>query len=231
MSFEIKFEGFSGPLQLLLELIESKKMTITEVSLSAVTEEYLNYLQSHEVPSEELADFLTVASRLILIKSSALLPTAQEQEDDGERLAAQLSLYREFVAASQTIEQLIRAGRFSFPPARPMLAPPTVFALPSNLFATSLADIFNRLLKRLEPFFALREVTMRRIISVEQRMDEIRQALQRRAVGSFKELTSGFRSKVEVIVSFLALLELTKQRLVRLVQPAAFGDIELERIK
>ena len=102
MAFEVKLETFDGPLHVLLELIQASHLPITEVSLGAVTEKYLEYMNSQDVPAEELADFLVVATKLLLLKSQAILPIEVEPEEDPSTLALQLRLYKEFVDASRT---------------------------------------------------------------------------------------------------------------------------------
>lgn len=232
MAFEARLENFSGPLQLLLELIENKELEITSVSLAKVTDDYLKELEARDVPSEELADFLTIAARLILIKSHALLPTfALEEEGDADSLAAQLKLYKEFVAATEHIERLFGTQRVAFAPARPLVMKTEItFLPPENATLSGLQIAFAGLMKRLEPFFALRQVSMERVVSVEQRIKDIHHALKARAAMTFRDLTAGASSKIEVVVSFLALLELMKQRLIRTVQSSAFGEIELKRV-
>lgn len=230
MSFEATFDQFSGPLQVLLELIENKELEITNVSLAKVTDDYLAYLGTHDVPSEELADFLTVAARLILIKSHALLPEIK-LEEDADTLAAQLKLYKEFVAAAENLERVYAQGQVSFGRGRmATIFEQVVFAPSSTLQVSSLHQAFRQMLKRLEPFFALRQVSMLKVASVQERIKHIHEALKARAMMTFRDITSGARSKIEVVVSFLALLELTKQRLVKAVQSAAFGEIELKRV-
>ena len=231
MNFEARLENFSGPLQLLLELIENKELEITSVSLSKVTDDYLKELESRDVPSEELADFLTIAARLILIKSHALLSTIALQEGDADSLAAQLKLYKEFVAATEHVARLFGAQQISFAPARALVFETKREFLPAaNANLSSLHLAFTSLMKRLEPFFALRHVSMQRVVSVEQRIKDIHHALKARAAMTFRDLTASASSKIEVVVSFLALLELMKQRLIRTVQSSAFGEIELKRI-
>src|SRR3990167_8779230 len=196
MNFEARLENFSGPLQLLLELIENKELEITSVSLSKVTDDYLKELESRDVPSEELAYFLTIAARLILIKSHALLPTIALQEGDADSLAAQLKLYKEFVAATEHVARLFGAQQISFAPARALtqrLSDSTTQRLssqPTNANLSSLHLAFTGLMKRLEPFFALRHVSMQRVVSVEQRIKDIHHALKARAAMTFRDLTA-----------------------------------------
>jgi len=230
MSFEAKLEAFSGPLQVLLELIETKELDITNVSLAKVTDDYLAYLQKHDVPSVELADFLTVAARLILIKSHALLPELK-LEEDANTLAAQLKLYKEFVLATEHLQSVYGQQQVSFAKGWDGVRPrienfrSILDSRPDPIHAA-----FQHLIKRLEPFFALRHVSLLKIASVQERIKHIHEALKARAAMTFRDITAGAASKIEVVVSFLALLELTKQRLVKAVQSGAFGEIELKRI-
>ncbi len=232
MKFEIKLDAFSGPLQLLLELVEKQDLPITEVALAKVTEDYLKHLEANEVPSSELADFLVVAARLLYLKSAAILPTPPAEEEDAGALAAQLKLYKEFVVATEYVDALYRAGRVSY--GRPVNATKlpvvTAFRPPENATPSALQSLFATLLKRLEPFFTLQQTTMHKIVSVQERIKQIREVLLERAQMSFKDITKGAGSRIEVVVSFLALLELMKQKAIMAVQSSAFGDIELKRV-
>ena len=94
MAFEVRLEKFDGPLHVLLELIQAQELPITEISLAQVTEGYLRYIETQEVPPSELADFLIVATKLLLIKSQAILPVAQGVfEDDSSKRPLQSRLH------------------------------------------------------------------------------------------------------------------------------------------
>jgi len=229
MSFEVNLDQFSGPMQLLLELIEQEEVPITEVSLAKVTDDYLRYLNEHEVPPEELADFLVVATRLLLIKSKAILPTLQfEEEEDTGKLALQLKMYKEFIDASHHLEKLFGVS--------PMFARDRIkqvviegFYPPKSVNNESLHKSFLRLLKRLEPFFVLQQTSLERVVSVKERITQIRDAILERSRLTFKEVVKGAKSKVDVVISFLALLELVKQKTVSTVQDGSFSDIQIIR--
>lgn len=229
MSFEVKLDEFAGPMQLLLEFIEKQDLDITTVSLAKVTEDYTAYLNSHDVPSHELADFLVIASKLIYLKSRVLLPVEEEQEEP-DVLAAQLKLYREFVEATQIIDSLARSERTAYARPRLLVAPTVKFRPPAFLQAAQIQEAFSYLLKRLQPFFALQETSLERVASVQERLRQIHEALLNRARMTFGDVTKGAASRIDVVVSFLALLELMKQKLVRAVQSSAFGEIELTRV-
>ena len=232
MPYEVKLEKFAGPLELLLDLIESEKLPITEVSLAEVTEAYLRFLNANTVPPEELADFLVVATKLLLIKSRAILPLLpNEVEEDAGKLALQLRMYREFVEASRGIEALWLSSNRMFARERALVIKPVGFAPPPGVTATIMRESFAGLLKRLEPFFALERAALERVVSVQERIGQIREAILERSRMTFRDVVRGAKSKVDVVVSFLALLELVKQRLVSVVQGDSFSDIEIQHVE
>ncbi|TAK03281.1 hypothetical protein EPO34_04425 [Patescibacteria group bacterium] len=230
MPFAVSLEKFSGPLQLLLEIIEREELPITEVSLAKVADDYLRYVNATDVPAEELADFLMVATKLLLLKSKAILPQlAVEEEVDGNALALQLKMYKEFADASKGIEALWNAPANMFARERAKAVAVASFSPPEGISPQTLADAFHVMLKRLEPFFALRQTAMERVVSVQERIRDIHRAILERARLTFREVSAGAASKVDVVVSFLALLELVKQRVVRVAQSDSFADITIAR--
>ncbi len=231
MSFQVTQEKFSGPLHLLLELVEKEELPITELSLAKVTEEYLAHVNAQEVPPEELADFLVIATRLLLIKSRAILPAlGVEEEEDAGKLALQLRMYREFAEATKGVEALWNGGHVMF--AREKTSVPKVvgFLPPAGVDTSAMEKAFRMLLKKLEPFFALQEHALERVVSVQERIKQIRSVILERARLTFGDMVKGSASKVEVVVSFLALLELMKQRVVGVVQGGAFDEIHITRV-
>lgn len=229
--FEVELEQFSGPLQLLLELIEQEELPITEVSLARVAEDYLKYIDSHEVPAEELADFLVVATRLLLIKSKAILPTLHfEEEEDAGKLALQLKMYKEFVDASKGIEELFLAPNYLYARERQAVVQKEEFIPPDNVTDIELSRVFHAMLKRLEPFFSLQQESMERVVSVQQRIGELRDAILERSRMTFSQAVKGAKNKVDVVVSFLALLELVKQQIVSVSQDNSFSDITITHV-
>lgn len=228
--FEVTLDQYSGPLQLLLDLIEQEKLPITEVSLARVTEDYLRHVNEHEVPAEELADFLVVATKLLLIKSHAILPQLNlDAEEDGAKLADQLRMYKRFVDASAMIEEMFGAGKDMFAREKTSIAKVRQFLPPKNVTPAILRELFQAVQKRLEPFFALRQSSIERVVSIQERMKQLQAAMVDRSKVLFHEMVATGASKVEVVVSFLALLELMKQRVVKAVQGGSFHDILITR--
>lgn len=222
-------EQFEGPLDLLLGLIQEEKLNISELSLSKVTEQYLLYIeQSTTIPTDELADFLLVAARLILMKARKLIPDLSPEEADGQSLEDQLRLYRAFVAASkQVTAHWISPNHAVFrlePPRRP-----TSFTPPQNLALATLSEAMVQLVNRLKPRDPLPKVAIDRGISIRDKIAHIRQLLSGKGHASFNDLLSNMGNRTDVIVSFLALLDLMKDNFLQLKQKAAFGEIVVSR--
>jgi segregation and condensation protein A len=156
MSAELKLEKFEGPLDLLLQLIDQEKLSITEVAISKVTEQFFLYLDKlEEDRPEKLADFLVVATKLIHLKSHSLLRYAMpEAEDNGPALADQLKLYKQYVDASRTISSLWEEGKIAYGRMEPPIKNKE-FVLPSNVNKDNLYKSMADLLRRLKPVEAL----------------------------------------------------------------------------
>ncbi len=233
MSFTVEQESFTGPLGVLLELIEAQKLEITALSLAKVAEAYLLYLDTHQVASADLAEFLVVASRLIYLKSRELLPYLRldEEEQGVNKLQDQLRLYQEYAVAASTLEKrYLRHRMFARPVTKTRSSLPAIFVLPDNVTLEALSAVYLMLVKRLQPFLALHEASLERIQSVEERLEELALTLRAQARLSFQELVQGAQSKMSVVVSFLALLELLRRRQVRVEQVGIFTDIHLQRV-
>lgn len=231
MSHELKLEKFEGPLDLLLQLLDEEKLSISEIALSKVTEQFFVYLDKLENNrSEELADFLVVAAKLIYLKSHSLLQYAYpEEEDGGPGLADQLKLYKQYVEAGKIVNSLWGADKVAYGRIE---SPVKVkeFVLPANAGKNNLRDAMMFLLARLKPLEPLPKVSIDHSISVKQKIDAIRDLLKSGKEISFKNLLSSVKNKTEVIVSFLAILELVKQRSVRFKQINTFEDLIISGI-
>lgn len=231
MPFQVSIDKFSGPLQLLLDLIEQEELPINEVSLAKVTDDYLQHIRMTEVPTEELADFLVVASKLLFIKSRSILPDlAAEEEEDPSKLSAQLKMYQEFVRASVFINERFEAAQVAFARAKSNLPPAPKFSPPQAFAMADLPQAFASVLKRLEPFFALKEASMRRVISVQEKIKQLQNVIRERAQLTFSDMLGKDKRRVDVVVSFLALLELVKQHVVHVAQQTHFGDITIKHV-
>ncbi len=149
MVFAVTQESFAGPLALLLELIEGKELAITKVSLARVADEFLLHIQEHDLPSDELADFLLVASRLIYLKSRELMPYLRIVDEDvgSDALEEQLRIYREFVDAAERLEeQFLTSVLHTRPYVKPVIEMPTGMVPPVGLTAEALASGYRDVL-------------------------------------------------------------------------------------
>lgn len=225
-------EKFQGPLELLLNLIEQEKLAITEVAVAQVTEQYFHYLAKLEENREdELADFLVIATKLVYLKSRYLLPYLYPvADDDGPGLAEQLKLYKRYAEASKVVKQLWAADRVAYGRTPPPLPPSGNFIAPPNAYSRDLRSSIVLLLQRLTPVNPLPQGGIDRSISVKQRIESICQALKTLKRLTFSELLSTTENRTEVIVSFLALLELVKQEKIAIHQDEAFEEMIIKRV-
>jgi segregation and condensation protein A len=225
----IKLEQFEGPLDLLLQLIEQEELDITTVSLAKVTDQYLKHIEQLEhVMPEEVADFLLVASKLIYLKSKYLLPNLDivDEEDAGD-LAHQLKMYQQFYQASKVLEKMLGKQHFGFirtQPMRPKFAPE--FTPPPSVTAEDFPAIMRTIIGRLTEIARLPKVLMARAVSIKERISHFRELLQEKMEFSFSRFIDK-ENKVDTIVSFLAMLELVKQRIISVDQSELFADISI----
>ncbi|MBI2459684.1 MAG: segregation/condensation protein A [Parcubacteria group bacterium] len=237
-----KIDKFEGPLGLLLQLIEKQELDITEISLAKIADQYIKYIkQAEALKPEELADFLVVAAKLLLIKSRALLPFLKgEEEEEIQEFEHQLKMYKEFLQAAGKIEAIIGKKWFSFAREfnrQSFLASARLFSPPrlsggqaKNLTAADLLNIFSEIIKNIKPAAPLEQKSLEQIVNIEEKILAIQQALLEKIKVSFDHILAGAKNKSEMIVSFLALLELIKQKDIAVAQVEMFGEIEINKI-
>ncbi|MDP3901366.1 MAG: segregation/condensation protein A [bacterium] len=235
--YEVKLQQFAGPLGKLLELIEAKQLEITTINLADVTADFIKYVQNLEKSrdSQILADFLVVAAQLVLIKSKILLPSLELTDEEGiniQDLETRLKLYKEFKQASQYLGELWNKKYISL--ARPLLLSMNdslIFYPPRQISINDLIDNIQRLVNEFKEF--LPEATQKikqTIVSLETKMKELFSRLQTAMEHSFQNLTQA-KPKQEIIVLFLALLHLTKDRVIKVEQGDQFGDIIVKKVE
>ncbi|MDD2758398.1 MAG: segregation/condensation protein A [Patescibacteria group bacterium] len=226
---EIKLEQFSGPLDLLLGLIEQEKLNINDIALSQVTEQFFDYLNKlGEKRPEELADFLVIATKLVYIKSKNLLPDLVSEADEGPSLAEQLKMYKRYLEASREVNKRWEAGELAYG----RLEPPVKsegFTPPANAGVDDLKNSLYNLLKRLKPINPLPKVSIDRAVTVKQKLESILAMLKKSGRISFRQMLAEAESRTEVIISFLALLELVKSGDASIKQKNAFDDLEISK--
>lgn len=225
---------FEGPLDLLLDLIEKEKLNITDVSLAQVADQFLECLQRGEnISPENLADFLLVAGKLLLIKSKAILPMLElekEEEEDIEELKARLIEYKKFKEISKELKKLEKRNKIFFS-RQGYLGVKTVFCPPENTSVLDLQRILEEIIDKLPKIEILAKETIKEIISVKDKIEHLKQNLAQRIEMTFGEATGGIKTKVEIIVTFLAILELVRKNAVVIEQGEMFGEIKIRKTK
>lgn len=233
MPYEIILPEFTGPLDLLLRLIERAELDITAIALAQIADQYLTHVRAlTAVEPGELAEFVSLAARLILIKSRALLPRAPSVsvalvDTDAEQLAAQLELYRRFKQAAEWLRLVHERGYSTF--AR-VAAPPLTVAPPPASY--HVADLLQALARRAQlqlPLADSGRIVLPPRLTVAEVADRIRARLARTAWFDFSDLLSPQPTPEEVIVSFWAMLELLKRRAIVIEQATLFGPILIGR--
>ena len=233
MSFHIRQEQFEGPLELLVELIKKEKLSISEISLGKVTDEYLQYIKGLDgADSEELAEFLVIAAYLLLLKSRALLPTLaltpEEEESIGE-LEERLQEYAWARARAAELKNIEAQRRIIFTREAYYEYAPKFYP-PPRLALGDIETAFRTLLSLLPKKEILEEEKIRRIITLEEKITHIKKTLAQAFEDTFSQIVKGSAEKIEIIISFLALLELVKQKFVDLRQEELFEDIKITRL-
>ena len=229
--YQVKLPIFQGPLDLLLHLIQREEMDITTVSLAQVTDQYLEYIGLlEELNAGALADFLVIAAKLLLIKSEMLLPRppgvpAEEGgEDVGDELARRLIEYRKFKEAALELRQREEMGLRAYVRVAPL--PKLERSL--DLEGVSLADLLEAVRRALDvrpPTSSVSEVVAPFTITVAEKMALIEERLKRQRRVSFNRLLDRAASRLEIIVTFMAVLELIKLNGVVVRQERLFGEI------
>ena len=228
MTFSIKTDSYEGPFEVLLDLIEARKLLVNDLTLANITEDFIQHVRAQTAfPVEETAQFIQIAATLLLIKSKSLIPDltlSEEETADVEDLKRRLAAYEKVRDAARELSRLY--GRTVMVPAGER-APEVVFAPSRDLSATALAEAMARVLAAHEEVEELPEARVKPLVTIEEMMDQLAKRVQSAMTLSFKDFHGGTREKIEVIVSFLALLELVKQGAVAAEQFDRHGDIRI----
>ncbi|MCL5958213.1 MAG: segregation/condensation protein A [Chloroflexi bacterium] len=231
--YEVKLPSFEGPLDLLLRLVEKNELPIDRISLALVTDQYLQHIQQMKEPDpRQLAEFLVVASKLLLIKSQSLLPKPppiEKEEDEGDDLIQQLLEYRRVKEVAEQLSLWQVEGRRSY--SRVAVPPAPVQTV--TIEGVQLVDLAKAVQRRLlelassPPAKAARQIRL----TVADKVRHLESLLATCAVLDFSRLLAIATSRLEVIVSFLAVLELIRRGRVTVQQECIFGEIVLERLE
>ncbi len=229
----VKLQQFEGPLDLLLSLIEEQKLNITDIALAEVTEQFLSYVKELEqIEPTALADYLNIAAKLLVIKSKAILPSLEVAEDEElepeEDLTSKLILYKKFKEVARYIKQIDSQGQQGF-------IRTAVFSQRVNFFpdpkvtAESLHESILKVLQQLKELDNLPKARVKEAVSIQEKISHLQNRLASRIETSLSELLAEAKNKDEVIVTFLALLELIKQRIFSVEQELLFTDVKIKQ--
>ena len=229
--YKVSLENFEGPLDLLLQLIEKEELDITQISLAKVTDTFLSYLEKiEEIKPDELADFLVVAAKLLLIKSSLLLPTMISSEEEVTDLVDQLKIYREFLLASKNIQKMINRKNFSYSREKfPSGLVQRNFRLTTKITTSMLKNIFENILQVIISQIKLAQSKIEKVISLKEKIADLINFLNKFAEVKFSQIVTK-STKAEIVVTFLAILELVKEKTITIYQDGLFEDITIKKI-
>lgn len=235
--YQIKTSQFTGPIETLLEMIEARKLEITQVSLALVTDDFLKFVQEMNAAGKErnedeirfLSDFVAIASRLLLIKSKALLPSLElstEDQDDIKDLEQRLKFYQQFKPAMEHIKHLYERDAVSV--ARPLLlGRPTIFYPAPEITPTTLHATIRTLFETLRAVSLDLKKVENTVVKLEEKIEEILVKVTS-GIKSFGSLINE-KTKKEVVVLFLALLHLLRDQRIHVDQSDRFGDISIKK--
>lgn len=229
-SLHVKTSVYEGPLDLLLELIEKRKLLINDISLATVTDEYITKIQSmDELPMGETAEFIALAATLLLIKSRSLLPTLElsdEETQDIKELEYRLAVYQIIKESAKELSQNLRLPMLHESDGRD---PEPLFHPDETITIENLRSAARSLIEGFPQALALPKVEVKKVVSLEEMIDSLSKRVATALRLSFRDFSGmGSRQKPDVIVSFLALLELVKQGIIKATQEQKHGDITLE---
>jgi segregation and condensation protein A len=232
--YNVKLDQFEGPLDLLLYLIKKNELDICDIPIALITKQYLEYINlMKELNLEVAGEFLVMASTLIQIKSSMLLPSttedsASEEEDPRMELIRRLQEYSRYKEAALQLSERKQLGRDFF--ARTFssseIQPPVEADEPLELELFDLIEAFRRIVKR-APKKSFHEVSAESI-SIAERINEILSILQDRESLAFDDLFEDGSDCDYVVATFLALLELCRLKMIKVSQNSQFGSIWIQ---
>ncbi|MFT5849497.1 MAG: segregation and condensation protein A [Patiriisocius sp.] len=229
--FEIKTEAFEGPLELLLDLVEKRKLLINDISLAEVTDEYMRQVSiMQELSLPNTAQFVALAATLLLIKSKSLLPVldlSNEEEEGIDNLELRLKRYQMYRDIAQNIEELF--GNTMTHERQYVSDRNPLFVTDKYTTVAGLEEAIGSVLVNLPRKEVKPKVQIRKVISLEEMMDRLHARIENQMKLKFSELLENSVERTDVIVGFLAILESVKQGSILAAQLNRFDEIEIEQ--
>jgi len=231
--YTVATDVYQGPLDWLLQLIERAELDVTKLALAQVTDQFLAYMRTlQELRAERVSEFIVVASRLMQIKSEALLPRPvlrmPDEEDPGEALVLQLLLYKQF----KELARLLAGRQADHLRTHLRMAPPPKIEGRLDLSNVSVHDLYAaavRVFNREDLRTPLREVVAPPKITIREKILLVANSLKASTLVRFRELIKTSPGRLHMVITFLAILELVRRYRISAQQEALFGDIELRR--
>lgn len=238
MDYLVKQATFEGPIHLLLELIQGRKLHVSEISLATVTEDFLQFVSNHSLSYSEMSSFVVVASTLVLIKARSLIPEIELSEEEESSIDDLTERVRQYQIIQKYSEQVsLQYGKkISF--ERNVKDTTPVFTPDPQITGTTLSHLLESLLVAFPILEKLPEKAMRVVVRLEEVIEQLTQRItsgnvfhSRDLIDTYKNATDPTerrQAKVVAVVSFLAILELVKKGIGNVIQNDQFGDIELK---
>ncbi len=229
---QTKLKQFEGPLDLLLTLIEERKLDITQIALAEVTEQFLHYVKSLQIlDPTTLADYLSIAAKLLVIKSRAILPSLQLEPEDEESvidLESKLFLYKQFKEVAKYLRKLDNRRKQSW--SRNLSFAQRISFFPDpNITAKELHSVILRVLMGLKELDALPKARIKEAISIQEKISQLKIQLGQQVETKLSDLIKTAKNKSEIIITFLALLELIKQKMLTAHQESLFNEVIIKK--
>jgi segregation and condensation protein A len=223
--FIVRTPAFDGPIELLLRLAQRAEVDLTAIPLASLTDDYLRAIALESPPLDQLAAFLVIGARLVQLKAAALMPDATAAEEDdlqawGDAIKGRLEEYRRFKQLAESLMRRHASGRFTF---AGLLEPEVIPEARVQVSLDTLATAFQQVLDRLPP---PAQVTVEmETVSLGDKLEELRRTLARQPQLNFSAVFRHARTRLEAVVTFLALLELIRIGEARVAQASVFGEI------
>ena len=229
LKFAVKTEVFEGPLDLLLQVIEKRQLFISDITLAKVTDDFISYIEGKsDFPVGEIAEFIVIASTLLLIKSKSLLPNLElspEEEGDIIDLENRLKEYKIFKDLSRHIGERFGENVIYFRGGA-LITP--VFTPSPMITPQSILESIRSVISAFPTPEKLPTKTVRKVMSLEETIEKLLKRIGQSFKTSFREFSGKSGGKENIIVSFLAVLELIKRGTVQVSQESHFGEINIE---
>jgi len=232
LKFAVKTEVFEGPLDLLLQVIEKRQLFINDITLAKVTDDFISYIEGKgDFPVGEIAEFIVIASTLLLIKSKSLLPTlelTEEEQINIEDLENRLREYKTFKDLSSHVQERFGKKIIYFRTER--FTPP-IFTPSKEITPQSIYEGVRSVIAAFPIPEKLPTKTVRKVMSLEETIEKLLKRIGQSFKTNFREFSGKNSGKENIIVSFLAVLELIKRGTVQVNQENHFGEIDIESAK